>query len=320
MNSRAAGATASSTGMGDRLRSWMRHHRIVALGSIRELASNPAASAMTWLMIGIALALPAMLYVLLLNVSEVSGDWGGKPRVSLYLVHGATDEAAQALSRDIGQEAGVASATFISRSAALEEFQMRSGFGEALSTLDRNPLPHVIEVISETADPALLAARASQWEANELVDGVSVDLEWIERLFAFIKFSERLLIALALVLATGVALVMGNTIRLAILSRRQEIEIIKLVGGTDSFARRPFLYLGFWYGFGGAVTALLLIQASMLTLAGPVEALARSYGNDFVLSGPGFAGSLAILLGGALLGVLGASLAVGRHLGQIEPA
>lgn len=298
----------------------MLHHRVVAFGSIRELARNPVASLMIWLMVGIALALPTLLYVMLVNVSEVSADWGGNPRVTLYMTYEAKNPAVSALARQIAQEPGIKSATFIARDAALREFQERSGFGDLLSTLERNPLPHAIEVIPGTADPATLAPRISRWEAQALVDSVSVDLRWLERLFAFLRFSERLVITLALVLALGVVLVMGNTIRLAIMNRRREIEIIKLVGGTHAFARRPFLYLGFWYGVGGALAALVLTQTSILLLAGPVESLAQSYRSDFALSGPGFSGGLMVLLTGALSGVLGALLAVGRYLGEVEPA
>ena len=274
---------------------------------------------MTWLVIGIALALPLILYVMLSNVSMVSGEWGGKPRVNLYLAQDLNAPVARALATEISQEPGVEAVVFISSEAALKDFQHRSGFGDVLSTLDRNPLPHVIEVVPQEPDAVLLQQMMARWEVRSEVDRVSVDLAWLERLFALLSFAERLVLALALVLATGVMLVMGNTIRLAIENRRQEIVIIKLVGGTDAFVRRPFLYLGFWYGFGGAVTALLLVQASLLFLAGPVETLAQSYRDDFALTGLGLAGNLLVLAGGSLLGIIGALLSVSRHLREIEP-
>ena len=274
---------------------------------------------MTWLVIGIALALPLILYVMLSNVSMVSGEWGGKPRVNLYLAQDLNAPVARALATEISQEPGVEAVVFISSEEALKDFQHRSGFGDVLSTLDRNPLPHVIEVVPQEPDAVLLQQMMARWEVRSEVDRVSVDLAWLERLFALLSFAERLVLALALVLATGVMLVMGNTIRLAIENRRQEIVIIKLVGGTDAFVRRPFLYLGFWYGFGGAVTALLLVQASLLFLAGPVETLAQSYRDDFALTGLGLAGNLLVLAGGSLLGIIGALLSVSRHLREIEP-
>ena len=288
-----AGATVAKTGRRDRLVAWMSHHQRVCLSTLAELLGNPFASLMTWLAIGIALGLPLILYVVLQNVSSISGDWGGKPRVTLYLAQEVTLEAGQALAREIEQRADIDETEFVSSTSALQEFQRKSGFGDVLSSLDRNPLPHVIEVVPANPDPIDLGKLVSAWKANLLVGNVSVDLQWLERLFALLVFAERLVTALAIVLGLGVMLIMGNTIRLAIENRRQEIEVIKLVGGTDAFVRRPFLYLGFWYGLGGAVTAFFLLQTSLYFLATPVEMLAQSYRDDFALQGPGFPWSLA---------------------------
>tara|TARA_B110000977_G_C11070877_1_gene489494 strand:+ start:2127 stop:2957 length:831 start_codon:yes stop_codon:yes gene_type:complete len=274
---------------------------------------------MTWLVIGIALGLPLILYVVLQNVSSISGDWGGKPRVALYLTQEATLQAGQALTRQIEQRVDIDEAVFISSTNALQEFQRRSGFGEVLSTLDRNPLPHVIEVVPANPDPIDLKRLVSAWEVNALIGNVSVDLQWLERLFALLVFAERLVTALAIVLGLGVMLIMGNTIRLAIENRRQEIEVIKLVGGTDAFVRRPFLYLGFWYGLGGAVTAFFLLQTSLYFLSSPVEMLAQSYRDNFALQGLDLLGNLLLLVSGSILGIVGSVLAVSRHLADIEP-
>ncbi|HIL84837.1 MAG: permease-like cell division protein FtsX [bacterium] len=314
-----AGATVAKTGRRDRLVAWISHHQRVCLSTLAELLGNPFASLMTWLVIGIALGLPLILYVVLQNVSSISGDWGGKPRVTLYLAQEVTLEAGQALAREIEQRADIDETEFVSSTSALQEFQRRSGFGDVLSSLDRNPLPHVIEVVPANPDPLDLGKSVSAWKANLLVGNVSVDLQWLERLFALLVFAERLVTALAIVLGLGVMLIMGNTIRLAIENRRQEIEVIKLVGGTDAFVRRPFLYLGFWYGLGGAVTAFFLLQTSLYFLSTPVEMLAQSYRDDFALQGPGFLGNLLLLVAGSILGIIGSLLAVSRHLADIEP-
>ena len=315
-----AGATVAKTGRRDRLVAWLSHHQRVPLSTLAELLGNPFTSLMTWLVIGIALGLPLILYVVLQNVSSISGDWGGKPRVVLYLTQEVTLEGGQALAMEIEQRDDIEETVFVSSAKALQEFQRRSGFGDVLSTLDRNPLPHVIEVVPVNPDPLDLGKLVSAWEVNMLVENVSVDLQWLERLFALLIFAERLVTALAIVLGLGVMLVMGNTIRLAIESRRQEIEVIKLVGGTDAFVRRPFLYLGFWYGLGGAVTAFFLLQTSLYFLSTPVEMLAQSYRDDFALQGPGFLGNLLLLVSGSILGIIGSVLAVSRHLADIEPA
>ena len=315
-----AGATVTKTGLRDRLVAWLSHHQRVSLSTLAELLGNPFTSLMTWLVIGIALGLPLILYVVLQNVSSISGDWGGKPRVAIFLAQEVTLELGQALAVEIGQRDDIEETVFVSSARALQEFQRRSGFGDVLSTLDRNPLPHVIEVVPVNPDPFVLGKLVSAWEVNMLVENVSVDLQWLERLFALLVFAERLVTALAIVLGLGVMLVMGNTIRLAIESRRQEIEVIKLVGGTDAFVRRPFLYLGFWYGLGGAVTAFFLLQTSLYFLSTPVEMLAQSYRDDFALQGPGFLGNLLLLVSGSILGIIGSVLAVSRHLADIEPA
>ena len=315
-----AGATVTKTGLRDRLVAWLSHHQRVSLSTLAELLGNPFTSLMTWLVIGIALGLPLILYVVLQNVSSISGDWGGKPRVVLYLTQEVTLEGGQALAMEIEQRDDIEETVFVSSARALQEFQRRSGFGDVLSTLDRNPLPHVIEVVPVNPDPFVLGKLVSAWEVNMLVENVSVDLQWLERLFALLVFAERLVTALAIVLGLGVMLIMGNTIRLAIESRRQEIEVIKLVGGTDAFVRRPFLYLGFWYGLGGAVTAFFLLQTSLYFLSTPVEMLAQSYRDDFALQGPGFLGNLLLLVSGSILGIIGSVLALSRHLADIEPA
>ena len=315
-----AGATVTKTGLRNRLVAWLSHHQRVSLSTLAELLGNPFTSLMTWLVIGIALGLPLILYVVLQNVSSISGDWGGKPRVAIFLTQEVTLERGQALAMEIGQRDDIEETVFVSSARALQEFQRRSGFGDVLSTLDRNPLPHVIEVVPVNPDPLDLGKLVSAWEVNMLVENVSVDLQWLERLFALLVFAERLVTALAIVLGLGVMLIMGNTIRLAIESRRQEIEVIKLVGGTDAFVRRPFLYLGFWYGLGGAVTAFFLLQTSLYFLSTPVEMLAQSYRDDFALQGLGFLGNLLLLVSGSILGIIGSVLAVSRHLADIEPA
>jgi len=314
-----AGATIAKTGRRDRLVAWLSHHQRVCRSTLAVLLGDPFASLMTWLAIGIALGMPLILYVVLQNVSSISGDWGGKPRVTLYLAEEVTREAGQAFAREIQQRPGIDETEFVSSNSALQEFQRKSGFGDVLSSLDRNPLPHVIEVVPANPDPIELGELVSVWKANLLVENVSVDLEWLERLLALLVFAERLVSALAIVLGLGVMLVMGNTIRLAIENRREEIEVIKLVGGTDAFVRRPFLHLGFWYGLGGAVMAFFLLQTSLYFLSTPVEMLAQSYRDDFALQGLGFLGNMLLLFGGSILGITGSVLAVSRHLVDIEP-
>lgn len=319
MVTNSSGATVAVTDARGRLSSWVNNHRQVARESLASVLEAWVTSLMTWLVIGIALALPIILYLMLDNVAEISGDWDGKPRISLYLKEQVSESDARRFAKELQATDEIESAIFISPEDALLEFQAMSGFGDVLNTLDENPLPAVIEIKSAGDDVSQLRLQAVSLTDNELVDSVTFDLEWIERLFALLKFGERLVMAMSFVLGLGVLLIIGNTIRLAIENRRSEIEIVKLVGGTDSFVRRPFLYLGLWYGLGGSVIAWILVQGSLLFLSGPVEILAQSYRDDFALSGLGFVESLIVIATGSLLGVLGGLVAVSRHLNQIEP-
>jgi cell division transport system permease protein len=314
-----SGATVAVTDARGRLSAWLSNHQQVARVSLASVIEAWMTSMMTWLVIGIALALPLILYLMLDNVAEISGDWDGKPRISLYIRQAVAEKDVRQLAKELQNRADIESAVYISQEDALKEFQAMSGFGDVLNTLDKNPLPAVIEIKSSGSDASQLRLQAVSLGNNELVESVTFDLEWIERLFALLKFGERLVMAMSFVLGLGVLLVIGNTIRLAIENRRSEIEIVKLVGGTNSFVRRPFLYLGLWYGLGGSVIAWILVQGSLLFLSGPVEILAQSYRDDFALSGLGFLDSILVISAGSALGVLGALLAVGRHLSQIEP-
>lgn len=318
-STKGAGATVAVTSVRGKLGAWVNHHRKVAVESLSSLLAEWVTSLMTWMVIGIALALPIILYVMLVNIGELGRDWDGKPRISLYLQHNVSESEARALRQNLVKRPDVESALFISSDDALVEFQARSGFGDVLSTLDQNPLPAVIEIKPSSNELGQLRLQVISLGGYELVETVKFDLEWVERLFAMLQFGERLVVSLGFVLSLGVLLAIGNTIRLAIENRRSEIEIVKLVGGTDSFVRRPFLYLGFWYGVGGALIAWLLVQGSLSFLSGPVEILAQSYRDDFALSGLTAMDSLSIFIGGSGLGILGALVAVGRHLSEIEP-
>ncbi|MCB1645460.1 MAG: permease-like cell division protein FtsX, partial [Pseudomonadales bacterium] len=310
------GASVAGVGMADQFSAWFAHHRKVAVETISGLLKVWPASLMTWLMIGIALALPAILYLILNNVSHISGDWDGTARFSVYLQETVSEAEGQQLASRWENEPFAVRARFISSAQALEEFRALSGFGDVLATLDTNPLPAVIELEPASRQGAELRLLIARLETEPGVASVSYDLDWLQRLFLILEVGERLVTALACFLGLGVVLAIGNTIRLAIENRRAEIEIIKLVGGTDSFVRRPFLYLGFWYGVGGALLAWMLVNASLWFLSGPVELLVDTYQKEFSLGGLGFNETLILFLTGAMLGIGGAAVAVGRHLSR----
>ena len=316
-----SGARLAKIGLADRFRSYLSNHRSVAVASFKRLIATLGATTMTWLVIAIALALPAGLVVFLQNAQQLSAGWDRAVQMSVFLKLDTSASDGREYAEQIALRMDVTSTQYISKEDALEEFRLSSGFGEALEYLQGNPLPAVVVVLPDAAqtDVAALRNLATDLRASELVDQVQLDLEWVQRLYGLMELGQRAVLILALMLSLAVLLVIGNTIRLAIESRRDEIVVIKLVGGTDGFVRRPFLYSGIWYGLGGGLVAWLLINVILLWLSAPVDQLAQAYSSNFDLQGLGFTYSLLLFVLSAVLGLMGAWVAVGRHIAEIEP-
>lgn len=302
------------------LRTWLLRHAQVAVASLGTLARSPLASAMTIAVIGITLALPAGLYLVLHNGERVTHGIDPGGQVSLFLKRDVSESVAERLAERVQRLRGVARVEYVSRAQALAEFKRLSGFGEALAALDRNPLPAVIVVHPFAgARPDEVERLVGELKRLEPVDAVQLDLDWVRRLHAMLAIGQRATLMLAGLLGLAVLLTVGNTIRLAILNRREEIEVIKLVGGTNGFIRRPFLYAGVFQGLLGALTAWAILGVGLIVLRGPIGELAALYGSEFALAGLDAAASTALLLAGSALGWLGSRIAVGRHLRAIEP-
>ena len=318
---KAHGAQLSRRTLRQRLRAYFLHHRQMLLAGMTRLRHHPLATFMTVAVIGIALALPAGALVLVNNARGVSSQWQGAARISLFLKTGLSDTAVQQLADTVRAHAGVASVQVITASQSLADFQHRSGFGDTLDLLNVNPLPAVL-VIQPTADagtPTAAQSLAQSFAALPQVDQVRMDIQWLKRLQAILGLLHRGVLIVAILLAIAVVLIVGNTIRLEIENRRTEIEVSKLLGATDRFIRRPFLYHGAWYGLTGGILAWVLVMIALLLMAGPVGRLASLYSGQFNLQGLGFEGSLMLLVSGIFLGWLGSWLAVARHLRAIEP-
>ncbi len=318
---RRSAATSRRVSRSDRLASYWSHHREVSADSFRRLLRHPIASLATWLVIGIALALPGALYVALDNLEKLGRGWEGATRISLFLDLAVDDARGRALSEKLRQRADISAVSFISRTEALAEFRQVSGFGEVLDHLDANPLPAVILVTprGEALDPEQARTLLDELRALPEVERAVLDLEWLQRLFAMLELGQRMALALALLLGAGVLLIIGNTMRMAIAARRDEILVVKLVGGTNAFVRRPFLYTGLWYGLGGGVIAVALLLAGFVWIGSSAAVLADLYQSDFALGGLSVGQGALLLAGGALLGWAGAWLSVGRYLREIEP-
>lgn len=297
-----------------------QEHLRVALYTLGRLWRSPFSTLLTAAVIGITLALPAGLHVLVRNVNAVSYSWEGSLQASLFLKDSVTPEGGRALTAALENRPDVARAQYLSREQSLAEFRELSGFGQALDLLEDNPLPAVVVVT-----PARELERA---DMDRLVDALSalpevevakLDQKWLDRLYAILAIIERVVALIAGLLALAVVVTVGNTIRLDIESRRDEIVVMRLIGAPDSFIRRPFLYIGMWYGLAGGVLAWTLVHGALWLLAGPAQRLAGLYDSRFSLAGLPWDASLLVLVGGVVLGMAGAALTLGRHLDRYEP-
>ncbi|WP_372875118.1 permease-like cell division protein FtsX [Pseudomonas sp.] len=301
------------------LDAWLESHRASLVDSLRRLAKQPIGSFFTCLVMAVALSLPMGLALLLDNVERLGGSWQRAAQISLFLQIDASEAEGQALREQIGAMDEVAEAEWISREQALLEFQQQSGLGEALKELPDNPLPGVVLVTPREVDKVTLEALRLRLADLPRVQQAQLDLLWVERLTAILNLGDRFVFGLTLLLVMALLLVIGNTIRLHIENRRTEIEVIKLVGGTDSYVRRPFLYMGALYGIGAGLLAWLVLAYGLGWLNASVIRLAGLYGSDFALAGVPAGDGLSLLLGAVLLGYIGAWLAVARHLNELQP-
>jgi cell division transport system permease protein len=297
-------------------------HAQVLVGSLGRIAQQPLAAFMTMSVIGVALALPLLLNVFLQNARTASGNLNAAFDLSVYLDKKADAGRTQALAKQLRLRGDVAAVRIITAEAALTEFRSASGFGKALDALQDNPLPDTL-VVTPTLDagtPRGTESLRAAIAAMPDVQMVQLDTDWIKRLHAILDVIRHAVMLTGGLLAAGVVLIVSNTIRLDILNRRAEIEVMKLVGASDGFTRRPFLYSGVWYGLGGGLLALILVSFGTLFLDQPVAHLALLYGSGFRLEGLGLASMLEVLAAAAALAWAGSWLAVRRHIRAIEPA
>jgi len=303
------------------MKQWLERHVQTLVGSLGRLWTQPFATLLTVLVIGIALALPACLHVLVANVRAASGGWGNALDISVYMKPAATLEQARQAEKRIAQRRDVENVTLIEADDALAEFRKDSGFGEALDALKDNPLPHalVVRPAAEFRDPATVETLSAELRKVEGVDLVQLDTAWVSRFNAILDVVRRVVLLAAGLFALGILVIVGNTIRLDIENRRDEIEVTKLVGGSDGFVRRPFLYNGVWYGLGGGLVAWLTVTVVISLLGEPVQRIAGLYGSSYRLHGLGVEGSVVLLVGGVVLGWLGSFIAATREIRGIEP-
>jgi cell division transport system permease protein len=303
------------------MKQWFERHAQTLVGSLGRLWQQPFATMLTVIVIGIALALPACLHVIVQNVRTASGGWSSALDISVYMKPQATLEQAKRAAERIRQRRDVDEVTLIEADQALAEFRRNSGFGDALNALKDNPLPHALVVRPdvEFREAGRVQGLTQELKQIDGVDIVQLDTEWVSRFNAILDVIRSGVLLAAGLFALGVLVIIGNTIRLDIENRRDEIEVTKLVGGSDAFVRRPFLYNGVWYGLAGGLTAGLIVAIMVAVISSPVQRIAGLYGSAFELEGVGALGWLVLLLGGAALGWLGSFIVATRELREIEP-
>ena len=316
---RGPGAKAQSRTTRTVLQSHWQQHLQTAKDSLIRLLQQPSSSFMTIAVIGIALLLPSTLYVSMSNLNGLSEGLNNSSRITLYLADNFNENEALEVSEQLLQRDDVLSAVYISPEQAAIEFSAYSGLGDVIDALAANPLPGAIVVTPVSIDANTTRVLAQDLAQISIVDSVQLDLQWVERLAQFLQLAQRISTALMVILAIAVLFIVGNTIRLAIEGRRAEIVVVKLVGGTNSYVARPFLYAGAYYGLAGSLIACLMLNLIMWAISGPASALLALYDSDFVLRSLGLESSVLLLLLGTALGWLGALLSVRQHLVGIEP-
>ncbi|MDX1506957.1 MAG: permease-like cell division protein FtsX [Woeseiaceae bacterium] len=299
---------------------WFGRHVTTAGSSFMRLVRQPFASLMIVLVIGVTLALPAALNLLVKNAAAISGGWDNAMDFSVFLRQDLSVDEARGLSRLIEQRADVESVQLITADEALAEFKQKSGFGPAMDQLSHNPLPHALVVRPSAANTSqsmvLLREELANLPETELVQ---VDTEWVQRFHAILDIVRQAIAIGSALLGAAIVVIIGNTIRLDIQNRREEIEVTKLIGASNGFVRRPFLWTGFWYGLLGGLLAIGLVSYGLYLLGPPLARLAGLYQSGVtVLSFE--LGEVGAIVGiGVGLGLAGSWFAAARHMRRIEP-
>jgi cell division transport system permease protein len=310
---------AGTQGVAARLGRWARDHRRMARESLIYVSQRFGTSVLVWILIGIALALPGGLYLLQTNLAAMSDRWEGRPGITVYLRVDADPQVGRTLRDELTDDPAVQRVTLMTADAALAEFEKFTGVSDALAHLDKNPLPSSLRIVlKDGTDPQRFDAIATGLRARAGVDDVTIEKTWIERVQAMTAVVRRLSWVLAAMFAVGAVLVTATSVRLAIEARLEELRVMKLVGATQAYIRRPFLYFGLFYGLGGGIAGAMLIAGVLGILEGPLATLLGSYGQTLDPAGLDLLFFGALVVSGGVLGVAGALLAARQRLGNLQ--
>lgn len=296
-------------------------HLQQAIGSLGDLWRTPFTTVMTVLVLGISLSLPATLQLFVKNANQITTQWRSASEISLFLKLSVNEKTAQNFVNRIQLYPEVAHVEYISAKQAMVDFKVLSGFGDALGYLSKNPLPATILVTPVKRASQVSAAKEllNKLTQEREVEQGKLDLEWLTRLQAVASLIEDIVLAIGLLLCSSVVLIIGNTIRLAILNQQNAIAVMKLVGATDSFIQRPFLYAGAWYGILGGLFAVIIISALAKYLSYAITDLTDVYEHSVKLTMLSLSEFLWLMIFAVLLGLLGSYFSVRRHIRDIEP-
>jgi cell division transport system permease protein len=304
----------------NKMAAYILHHIQSLVFSLGKIYQAPATTIMTVAVIGITLSLPGGFYLFLKNIDAMSGDFRSSTQITLYLDINLSEKRARAVENQIANTENVDDTRFVSKQDSLETFRQTSGFGKSIDTLASNPLPHtiIVEPVSN-ADTFIVKNLLNSLQAVPEVKIAKLDTEWLERLYTILEIAKRSVAIITILFAFAVLLIIGNTIRLDIQNRYQEIIVTKLIGATNAFIRRPFLYGGLWYGLLGGLISWLIVEIGYIAISGPLNRLNLLYQADLVLITFSFQDFIILISSSTLLGLTGSWIAVARHLNQIEP-
>jgi cell division transport system permease protein len=300
------------------MRAWLNTHTQALTRALLRMRAQPLATALSIAVIAIAILLPLALYIVFANVTNAASRLNTAPNVNVYLALTATDAEAKDTEKKIRAQGNAASVAFIPRETALAEMKKRANLGDLLAGIDRNPLPHAFAIKPTSTDAATLDAMRRDIAALPKVETVTMDFEWAKKLARFVEFAQRIVFLISAVLAAAVVFVIGNTIRLQMLTQKDEIIVARLIGATRRFVRRPFLYFGALQGVAAGVIAVIAMIGLTYWVGNEVNALAVTYGADFQLRAPTLLQSALVIGAGVFLGWLGAFVSVSMYWRQIE--
>lgn len=300
------------------MKQWLNQHAQALQLVLSRMRRNAVATLMMCCVMGVTLCLPGILYVIVDNLNRLAGDVQSEPRISLFLKLDIKPEAVAALDKQLQSHADIRSYRFVSKDTAWKQLQQDAGTTGVASDLEKNPLPDAYFVQPRALNPATvdsLQKQMQQWSGVELAQ---VDADWVKRLYSLLQLGKKAILVLAALLGFALIAIIGNTIRLQILTQREEIEVSKLIGATDSFIRRPFLYAGTLYGLGGGLAAWLLLAGVIMLFNFSVADIAAQYASSFRLGLPLWQVNLAMIASAVGLGWLGSYIAVNRALSQLK--